>query len=130
MTIPLWCLTIAAFLPYLFPPFSFGERKANDGELNVAYPRQQAAGLKGLGARAMGAHHNAFEALGVFSVAVLASHLAGAHPGYSAGLAIAWVVFRVLHGVFYLRDVPSLRSASFAGAFFCAIGLLVMAGTA
>ena len=45
-----------------------------------------------------------------------------------AGLAIAFVVFRVLHGIVYTAGMKhSLRSLVWFGGFLCVAALLVMA---
>ena len=41
--------------------------------------------------------------------------------------AIAFVIARVLHGVFYLSDKHSLRSLSWLVGMLCAVGLMVLA---
>ena len=77
MTTPFWCLAIACFLPYVWAPFGVAARKQQLGSVDNKYPRLQQVQLTGRGARAMGAHQNAFEALATFAPAVIVAHLAG-----------------------------------------------------
>ena len=80
MTIALWCLLVAVILPYVWLPVAFGERKKQFGTVDNKQPRGQISKLEGKGARAYGAHQNAFEALAVFAPAVLTAHVAKADP--------------------------------------------------
>jgi uncharacterized MAPEG superfamily protein len=130
MTIPLWCLLAAVVLPYIWSVIALSAKKAQFGHVDNKLPRAQSAKLEGKGARALGAHQNAFEALAIFTPAVLVAHVRNADPTQAAALATAWVVFRVLHGVFYLADVDKARSAMFGLAQLCALGLFVIAALA
>jgi uncharacterized MAPEG superfamily protein len=130
VTTPLWCLVIACFLPYVWAPFGAAARRAQLGSIDNKNPRLQQAQLTGRGARAVGAHKNAFEAIASFGPAVLIAHLVGADPVWSARLAETFVVARVLHGVFYLADLDVLRSTAFLVGVLCVIGLFVLAGQA
>ena len=130
MTVPLWCLAIACFLPYVWAPFIVSARASQLGSIDNKNPRAQQAQLTGRGARAVGAHKNAFEALAVFAPAVLVAHVAGADPLWAARLAETFVAVRVLHGVFYLADLDLLRSSAFAVGMACAVGLFALAARA
>ena len=130
MTTPFLCLAIVTFLPFVWGPFSIPARKAQLGRVDNKNPRAQQAQLTGLGARALGAHKNALEAIAMFAPAVLVAHLCGADPVWSARLAVTFVMARVLHGVFYLTDLDLARSGVFGIAFACAVGLFVLAGRA
>jgi uncharacterized MAPEG superfamily protein len=77
--------------------------------------------------RANAAHLNAFEAFAPFAAAVLMAQLAGVDATLVVRLALAFVVFRVLHGIFYLADQPPLRSLSWLGGFVCVAWLMVAA---
>lgn len=129
MTVPFWCLALGVVLPYVWSPLSFGERKALGGP-DFRTPRVQTARLEGVGARAMGAHANAFEALVVFGVAVVLAHLAGANELWSAVLSVVWLVARFGHGAFYVADIQLLRTGSFAVGFLAALGLIGLAAVA
>ena len=126
MTIPLWCLALGVVLPYVWNPFSFSERKALGGP-DFRTPRLQTAQLEGAGARAMGAHANAFEALVVFGVAVLINHLAGADASYSAGLALVWLAARIAHGAFYVADRQLPRTGAFVVGLLSALAMIGLA---
>jgi uncharacterized MAPEG superfamily protein len=128
MTTPFWCLFAVALLPYVWSSAAVYYRRQQLGSIDNKYPRKQQAQLEGIGARAMGAHQNAWEALAVFTAGVLVSHLAGAPAGTAATLSLAFVAARVLHGVFYLANVDALRSLSFFVGLACVVGLFVISG--
>jgi uncharacterized MAPEG superfamily protein len=130
MTTPFFCLAIACLLPYVWAPFQIPSRRAQFGTVDNKLPRVQQAQLQGRGARALGAHHNAFEALTTFAPAVFVAHLAGADAIWSARLAVLFVICRVLHGIFYLADLDFARSGAFTVGLLCVIGLFVQAGMA
>jgi uncharacterized MAPEG superfamily protein len=100
------------------------------GSVDNKHPRQQTAKLEGKGARAYAAHQNAFEALILFIPAVLVAHITHADPKLSAGLAVAWVVARFLHGVCYLADADKARSVMFFLGVLAVIGQFVISAMA
>lgn len=131
MTTPLWCLVLASFIPYVFAVTGAYFRVQQLGKLDANHPRVQALQLEGIAARAYGAQANAWEALAVFTVAVLTAHLAGADPqGTSATLAIVWIVARLGHGAMYVADIPVARTLCFIVGWGCAIGLFYQAASA
>jgi len=127
VTTPFWCLFLTCLLPYVWGPIAVLERKSQLGVIDNKNPRQQQAKLTGRGARAVGAHKNAFEAIATFGPAVVVAHLAGADPVWSARLAITFLAARVAHGALYLADLDVPRSLSFGVAMACTIGLFVLA---
>jgi uncharacterized MAPEG superfamily protein len=124
MTLAIWCVLVAAFLPYF--PFGLARRR-----LDPHAPRLNAAQLDGLAARAdgapikpgggcavvaaraYGAHLNAFEAFPFFAAAVIVSQIVEGASATVGGLALAFVMARIGHIAFYLADRPPLRSACF-----------------
>jgi uncharacterized MAPEG superfamily protein len=105
----IWCLFIAALLPFLAKgPVAYAMSKL--GGYNNNHPREQQSKLTGFGARALAAHQNAFESLIIFAPAVLLA-IATQHTGSSIGLlAILHVCARVLYNALYLLDINKLRS--------------------
>ena len=130
MTIPFWCVLVAGILPYVWVTIAAGERRKQFGKADNKLPRLQEAQLTGRGARAMGAHNNAFETFGFFAAAVLIAHIAGADPGWSTIFALAYVAARVLHGFLYLADIDLMRSLTFGIGQLCSIALFVLAARA
>jgi uncharacterized MAPEG superfamily protein len=126
MTIPFWCLLIGLFLPFVLAGVGGYHRSRLPGGFDNSNPREQAKVLTGAGARAYAAQQNAWEALAVFTAAVLTAHVLDGDPARAAQLAIAWVVLRVLHAVCYLANWATLRSLVFTGAMVAAIWLFLL----
>jgi uncharacterized MAPEG superfamily protein len=131
MTIPFWCLFVAVVLPYVWFSFAAPFKAVQFGKsLDNHTPRLQDPALVGRAARAQGAHFNSLEALGYFAPAVIVAHLSHADATWSAWLAIAFVVVRIVHGIVYLLDRPPLRTAFFALGLLASIGLFILAARA
>ena len=127
MTIPFWCLLIAAVLPIMWSWVSGYYRNKQLGTVDNKNPRAQNAQLTGAGARAVAAQQNAWEALAIFTAAVFVSHSLGANGEQAATASMVFIAARVLHGVFYLMDKDVLRSLSFLVGFGCSLWLFFMA---
>ena len=124
MTTAYWCILIAALLPYVWVAIAkqSGQRYDNrDPRSWIA--RQDNPRV----ARANAAQLNAFEAFAPFAAAVLMAQFAGVDPSRISQLAIAFVVLRVLHGVFYVTGVHLLRSLAWGGGVACVVVLMVQA---
>ena len=122
MSIAYWCVLIAAFLPYLWVLIA----KASAGYDNHA-PRAQLAQATGYRQRANWAQLNAFEAFAPFAAAVIIAQTSAATAAWVNGLAVGFVLLRILHGVFYVLDWASLRSLVWMGGFACVIALFLAA---
>lgn len=130
MTTPFWCLFVTMLLPYALAGVGMYYRNQAPGGADNKNPRAQAASLTGPGARAYAAQHNAWEALAVFSVAVMINHLAKGDPGLSAIAALVFVAARILHAVLYLKDIDKARSAMFGVGMACCVWLVMLAARA
>ena len=130
MTVPFVCLLIVVLLPYALSTLGGYFRVRQLGTLDNKYPRIQATELEGIGARAWAAQANAWEAVSVFTAAVLVAHVAGADPEKSATAAIAFVALRVAHAACYLANLDVLRSIVFLGSLVAAVRLFLLAGSA
>jgi uncharacterized MAPEG superfamily protein len=123
MTIAYWCVFAAIFFPYLWVIIA----KAKPGYDNRA-PRAQLEAAKGFRQRANWAHLNAFEAFPPFAAAVIIAQQAHVTQSAVDGLALAFVGFRIVHGVCYLMNWAGLRSLIWSAGFVCIIGLFLAAG--
>ena len=130
MTIPLWCLVIAVFIPYVLTGMGAYYRNQQFGMIDNHHPRTQAAQFEGVGARVYAAQQNAWEALAVFAAAVIVAHLAGADTGQSATAAMLFIGARALHAVFYAMDLAPLRTLAFVVGLGSCIWLFWLAGAA
>jgi uncharacterized MAPEG superfamily protein len=124
MTIAFWCVFVTLLLPYLLSVLArAGTPKAE----YVGDPRGFDEGLSGWHRRAHLAQLNAFEAFPSFAAAVLIAHVVGTPQARLDAVAVAFVVFRLLHGAFYLADKPSLRSVSWQAGMLCIVLVFVFA---
>lgn len=113
MTTPFWCLLVVAVLPYLLANMGGYFKFKQFGNLDNNHPRLQAARLEGIGARALAAQMNAWEALSVFATAVFMAHLAHANAEASATAAMVFTATRFAHPVLYLADLATPRTIVF-----------------
>ncbi len=127
MTTPFWCLLVMVIIPYIIAGVTAYFRVNQLGSVDVKSPREQALELKDAGARAVAAQQNTWEAVAVFGSAVIIAHLAGADAATSATLAMVFIVARILHPIFYIMNMPPLRTLSFVVGFGCCIWLFVLA---
>ena len=127
MTTPLWCLMIATFLPFVWVFAGHAFRYRQFGNIDNNHPRLQQAQLTGVGARALAAQQNAWEALAMFTPAVLIAHLTGATAGHAATASMLFIAARIAHGCLYLADLGSLRSLIWMVGAGAVIWLFVIA---
>ena len=128
MTIPLWGLLFLIVIPFLLAGLNDVIRYKELGSFDNNYPREQTAKLTGLGARVWSAQLNAWEALAIYTPAVLVAHVVGADPAMSAKAAIAYCAARVFHAAFYLLNIATLRSLSYFVALGCVFWLFWLSG--
>lgn len=124
MTIAYWCVLITAILPYVFTGLA---KYGGPGGYSNHHPRDSLNAMKGWRKRAHGAQLNAFEAFAPFAAAVIIAQSAGANQLWVDQLAIAFVAFRALHGVFYIVDKPGMRSLTWSLGFACVLGIFAVA---
>lgn len=124
MTVAYWCILVAALLPYLWTSIAKASAPRYDNRDPRAWlarqdnPRTQ---------RANNAQLNAFEAFAPFAAAVLMAQAAGVDPGRIGLLAVAFVLVRVLHGVFYVTGIHLLRSLAWFAGLACVVALMALA---
>ncbi|MBD2836563.1 MAPEG family protein [Pseudomonas sp. JM0905a] len=125
MSIPFWCLFIAALLIYLAKvPVAKAMREEGRGYDNHN-PRAQQARLTGFGARAVAAHQNTLEIFPLFAAGVLVAHVTQSQGWFVDLLAILFIVSRVLYLFFYWNDKASLRSLVWVVGLVCSLLLML-----
>ena len=87
MTIALWCIFIAATLPYV--PFSYVKG------LDPIQPRHHVGDLAERSLRAYGAHLNGLETFPWFAAAVIVSHIVGGPSRIADILAVLYILVRI-----------------------------------
>ncbi|NUS61059.1 MAG: hypothetical protein HOQ01_08940 [Lysobacter sp.] len=125
MAMAYWCVLVAAMLPYVWTTVA----KASGERYDNRDPRGWLARQTNPRVhRANAAQLNAFEAFAPFAAGVLMAQFAGVPEAHVAGLAVAFVVFRLLHGVVYTLGMKhSLRSLLWFGGLACVVALMVLA---
>lgn len=124
MSIAYWCILIAAVLPFVW----VGVAKSGAPGYNNKDPRGWVAKQDAFRVRnAYNAHLNAFEAFPTFAAAVLMAQFAGVDPGHANLLAMAFIGFRILHGVFYIAAKAAIRSLVWMGGLASTVALMVLA---
>lgn len=130
MTTPLWCLVIVALLPFLLS-FSGGYFRMREfGSIDNKHPRLQVARLEGVGARVYAAQANAWEALAVFTAALVVLHLANpeaARGSTAATLSGVFLATRVAHPIAYVANQDVVRSLVFVVGLGCLFGIFWIA---
>jgi len=122
MTLALWCVLIAALLPF---PFTLAAKASK--RFDNAKPREYLDALSGWRKRAHATQLNSFEAFPPFAAAVIIAQMLHTAPQARIdGLAIAFVVFRILFGLCYLADKATLRSLAWFGGVGCIVGLFLI----
>lgn len=119
-----WCVLIAALLPYAWVGFAkAGGERYNNRDPRGWVARQDNPRVQ----RAYAAHLNGFEAFAPFAAGVVMAQLAGVPAERIATLALAFVAFRIAHGLLYIGNQPLMRSTIWAAGYACVLGLLAMA---
>jgi len=121
MTLAYWCVLIAIFFPYAFTMYAkVGGRmplRHNQG------PREFLSTLTGSTQRANWAQLNSFEVTPAFAAAVIIAHQIGHAPQSTLDqLAVIWLISRVVYGVLYIANWPSLRTLVWS------LGMAIIAG--
>ncbi|WP_414543145.1 MAPEG family protein [Nostoc sp. CCY0012] len=107
--------SIAAAVVLIYLPFllvAYGRLQI--GYEALATPRAKFDKLPPYAQRATWAHQNSFEAFMLFATAALMAYVTGVTSSTAAVAAIAFVVARLLYSVFYILNIPLLRSLMFA----------------
>ncbi|HSW13012.1 MAG TPA: MAPEG family protein [Solimonas sp.] len=122
MTIALWCVFVAALLPF---PFTLAAKWSR--RFDNARPRSSLEQNQGWRQRANWAQLNSFEAFPAFAAAVIISHVVkGPLPNVDA-LALAFIALRVAFGLLYIADKATLRSLAWTAAIGCTIAIFLSA---
>lgn len=122
MPLPFWCVLFAGLLPVL----TVAVAKWGSGHFDNHEPRAWLDRQTGLRRRADYAHRNHFEAFPFFAAAVFTAWTLMGPSAWLDGLALLFVVLRVLYTLLYLFDRPTLRSGVWTLAFLTAVGIFLL----
>jgi uncharacterized MAPEG superfamily protein len=111
MIIFLYAIAAAAVLIYV--PFLVVAYARVRVGYDSSAPRAMFDKLPPYAQRATWAHQNSFEAFMVFSTAAFMAYVTGVNSSTATTAAIAFVVARFLYSIFYILNIPLLRSLMF-----------------
>lgn len=123
----LYVLFILAVAPVFLAGIAVRCRLKQFGSIDNNHPRLQQGQLEGVGARAMAAQQNAWEAAIVFVTTVFIAFAAGVSLQALTLPALLYLLFRVLHAAFYLMNLATLRSLVFCGGLFTCVYIVGLA---
>ncbi len=122
MSVALWCVLVAAFLPYPFTLAAKWSRRFDNHR-----PREYLETTTGWQRRAHWAQLNSFEAFPAFAAAVIVNRLVLGPNAIADGIALCFIVCRIGYGLFYIADLALLRSIAWFAASLCSVALFVLA---
>ena len=117
--LPLTCAWIAGY-----------HRQKQLGTVDNKEPRSQSLQLTGAGARAVAAQGNTWEALAVFSAAILAVFISGVDLQSITAPVMVFVALRIAYIPVYIADLDKLRSLIFLVGYGICIYLIYQAMSA
>lgn len=117
-----WMVLVAGLLPVLTVSLA----KAGARDFDNHDPRTWLERQSGLRKRADAAHRNHFEAFPFFAAAVFSGYLLQAPMAWLNGLALAFVVLRLVYTALYLKDLASLRTAVWAAGYLLVIAIFTL----
>jgi len=117
-------IVVASLLVYVpFLPVAYARLRVG---YNWSAPRNMFDKLPDYAQRATWAHQNAFESLIIFAPAALMAIATQVTSPWASSAAVAYLVARLLHSVFYILDVPIARSLMFAIASLASYTLFAL----
>ncbi|PAX51665.1 MAPEG family protein [Brunnivagina elsteri] len=106
--------SIVAAAALIYAPFLVvGYARISIG-YDISAPRTMFDKLPPYAQRATWAHQNSFETFMVFSAAAMMAYVTGVNSPWAFVAAIAFIVARLLYSIFYIVNIPILRSLMFA----------------
>lgn len=108
----LYSIVAAAMLIYV-PFLLVAYARASIGYEALSTPRAVFDKLPTYAQRATWAHQNSWEAFMLFSAAALMAYVTNVNSPIAVTAAIAFIVARLLYSVFYILNIPILRSLMF-----------------
>jgi uncharacterized MAPEG superfamily protein len=123
MDITLICLFITILLPTLPRVFVAKAQNRLEGGYDNQNPREQQKKIDEAGQRALAAHLNSFEALQMFSAAVLIAYLGKGNIKVVDALSIVFVISRLIYIFAYIKNIPNFRSAVWGIGFLATIAI-------
>jgi uncharacterized MAPEG superfamily protein len=117
-------VAVAAILVYL-PFFAVGYARFAVG-YDKSAPRTMLSKLPPYAQRATWAHENAFESMILYAPAAIMAYITGQQSVVAFGAGVVYLMARSLYPVFYILDIPLLRSLMFAVGNLSIVTLYVL----
>ncbi len=127
MNVVITSLLILVILPVSCAWIAGYYRQKQLGSVDNKEPRAQSQQLTGSGARAVAAQSNSWEALAVFSAALLAVFIGGIELDSIRMPVIIFTALRIAYIPAYIADLDKLRSLIFIGGYGICIYLIYLA---
>ena len=108
----LYCIVVAFLLIYL-PFLAVAYARLSLGYDYFA-PRAMFDKLPSYAQRATWAHQNSFETFMIFAVAALMAYTTGVTSELAAWAALSFITARLFYSVYYIFNIPILRSLMYA----------------
>ena len=122
MSIALWCVLVAALLPFVATILA---KVGNARTFDNRNPREWLARQTGAAARANAAQANSFEAFPFFAVAVIVATMLHAPQARVDLLAMIFIAARIAYIGCYVADQATLRSLVWFVGIGCTVAIFV-----
>lgn len=123
-------LLILCILPIICSWVGGYFRQQQLGTVDNKEPRIQSQQLSGAGARAVAAQGNSWEALAIFSAAILALFISAVDLHRISTLVMVFVALRIAYIPVYIGNLDKLRSLLFLGSYGICMYFFYLALTA
>lgn len=123
--VAIWSMMIASVLPLLFAILA--KVLGGFGMADNSHPRDVVAKYTGRAARANAAQQNSYESLPIFLASVIVAMLFFVPQVVINYLAVMYVMFRVIYGIAYIVNLPTLRSIIWTLSMACCFMLFYLA---
>jgi uncharacterized MAPEG superfamily protein len=117
-----YCVIAAGLMPFMWVAAS----KISAPRYNNRDVRLWQSRLEGLPSRAHAAHLNSFEAFPLFAIAVLFAMHNQAPQQLLDLYALSFIGLRVVYGVLYIANQPTLRSLVWFAAIICNVRIFFL----
>ena len=123
--VAIWSMMIASVLPLLFAILA--KVLGGFGMADNSHPRDVVAKYTGRAARANAAQQNSYESLPIFLASVIVAMLFFVPQVVINYLAVMYVMLRVIYGIAYIINLPTLRSIIWTLSMACCFMLFYLA---
>ncbi|KAI8867670.1 hypothetical protein GQ42DRAFT_157717 [Ramicandelaber brevisporus] len=102
-----------------------GRARKAQGLTDNHNPRQAQLSLEGYGARAKAAENNILDGLVFLTAGLFTAYAGGGNPKAIAALTLIYAVTRAAYIFFYVKDIATARSLTWATGMMAVLGLFI-----